>query len=183
MIDTGAIAAGAEFLMGLEALYIRGPLSVQAEYGWNWIDNVVGIAPTGSTFNPALTPTQNYVFNGGYIQLAYTLTGENRAYDRRIGTLAREYYGKRGPYSNALIGGWGAWEIAARCSYVNLNDGSGSNRIQGGAMDGVSLALNWYLNNNLNAMFDWAYDNRYNVPVGTVPGSTSGFGVRVQFQY
>ncbi len=192
MVDTGAIAADAEYLMGLEALYIRGPLSVQAEYGWNWINNAVGIAPTGSIFNPAIIPPQDYMFNGGYLQMAYTLTGENRAYDRRIGTLAREYFGKRGPYSNALIvrdengnlmGSWGAWEIAARYSYVNLNDGFGPNRIQGGAMDGVTLALNWYLNNNLNVMFDWAYDNRYNVPVGTISGSTNGYGVRVQFQF
>ena len=34
--------------MGLEALYIRGPFSFQAEYGWNWIDNAVGIAATGT---------------------------------------------------------------------------------------------------------------------------------------
>ena len=38
-------------------------------------------------------------------------------------------------------------------------------------MDGVSLALNWYLSNNLNLMLDWAYDNRYNVPIGT-PGNS-----------
>ena len=32
-------------------------------------------------------------------------------------------------------------------------------------MDGVSLALNWYLNNNMNLMIDCAYDNRYDMPV------------------
>ena len=31
-------------------------------------------------------------------------------------------------------------------------------------MDGVTVALNWYVNNNLNVMFDWAYDNRYDLP-------------------
>ena len=66
---------------------------------------------------------------------------------------------------------------------MNLNDGSGLNRIQGGVMDGVTLGLNWYLNNNLNVMFDWVYDNRYDLPAGTVPGYTSGFGARVQFQF
>ena len=79
--------------------------------------------------------------------------------------------------------GPGAWEIAARYSYVNLNSGFGANRIQGGIMDGVTLGLNWYLNTNLNVMFDWAYDNRYDLPDGTVPGYTSGFGARVQFQF
>jgi phosphate-selective porin OprO/OprP len=139
------------------------------------------------------------MFNGGYIQLAYTLTGENRAYDKRGGTLAREYFGKPGPYENAwivrdadghLCWGRGAWEIAARYSYVNLNSGSGLNRIQGGAMDGVTLGLNWYVNTNLNVNFDWTYNDRYDLPTGiapgsasTVPGYTSGFGARVQFQF
>ena len=56
-------------------------------------------------------------------------------------------------------------------------------------MDGVTLALNWYLNNNLNLMLDWAYDNRYDVPTGataalsTTPGHTNGFGARLQFQF
>jgi phosphate-selective porin OprO/OprP len=132
------------------------------------------------------------MFSGGYAQVAYTLTGENRAYDKRLGTLAREYYGKRGPFSNAfivrdengnIISSWGSWEIAARYSYVDLNDGSGATRIQGGVMDGLTVALNWYLNNNFNIMFDWAYDHREDVPVGTIPGNTSGFGAEVQFQF
>jgi phosphate-selective porin OprO and OprP len=193
MVDTGVIASDSEYLMGLESLYIRGPFSVQAEYGWNWINNAMGVVQnsTATGFVPLASP-QNYMFNGGYIQLAYTLTGENRAYDKRLGTLAREYFGKSGPIENAwivrdangnLCWGRGAWEIAARYSYVNLNSGSGLNRIQGGAMDGVTLGLNWYMNTNLNVMFDWAYDNRYDVPVGTVPGYTSGFGARVQFQF
>jgi phosphate-selective porin OprO and OprP len=192
MIDTGVMASDSQYLMGLEALYIRGPLSLQAEYGWTWIDNVTGIAPTGLTYHPALIPAQNYMFNGGYVQLAYTLTGENRGYDKRMGTLSRAYFGSQGPYSNAwavrdengcLDWSWGAWEIAARYSYANLNDGSGANQIQGGIMDGVGVALNWYLNNNLTVNFDWAFDNRHDVPVGTVAGETQGFGTRVQFQF
>ena len=198
MIDTGVIASDRQYLMGLESLYIRGPMSVQAEYGWNWIDNAIGINPTGTTLRPALVPPQNYMFNGGYVQLAYTLTGENRAYDKRGGSLAREYFGKRGPFNNAWavrdengnwITNWGAWELAARYSYVNLNDGVGANRIQGGIMDGVSVGLNWYLNNNMSVNFDWAYDNRYDLPTGataaasTLPGHTNGFGTRVQFQF
>ena len=152
----------------------------------------------GSKATPAITPPQNYVFNGGYIQVAYTLTGETRAYDKRGGTLAREYFGKAGPTSKFflvrdengnIISSWGAWEVAARVSYVNLNDGSGLNRIQGGDMDGVSLALNWYLSTNMNLMLDYAFDNRYNMPVGTagnpstIPGHTNGLGARLQYQF
>ena len=198
MINTGTIAAQNDYIMGLECLYIMGPASFQAEYGWNWLDNAIGIINTGTALNPALVPAQNYMFSGGYVQVAYTLTGENRAYDKRIGTLAREYFGHAGPYSKAYVvrdadgnicSSWGAWEVAARFSYTNLNDGVGTDRIQGGIMDGVTLALNWYLNNNLNVMLDWVYDNRYDCPTGptaalsTTPGYTEGVGARVQFQF
>jgi phosphate-selective porin OprO/OprP len=191
MIDTGPIVARDEFITGLEALYIRGPFSVQAEYGWNWISDAIGISPTGLVLSPALTSPQNYVFNGGYVQLAYTLTGENRAYDKRIGTLAREYF-KGGPFTNAwflrdenghLTWGLGAWEIAGRFSYVNLNDGTGLNRIQGGTMEGFTAALNWYLNSNAKVMFDWVYDHRDDVPSATTAGYAQGFGIEVQLSY
>ena len=193
MVDTGTIASDQEYLMGLEALYIRGPISLQAEYGWNWVDNAVGVVQnsTATGFVPFAVP-QNYVFHGGYIQLAYTLTGENRAYDRRIGTLAREYFGKPGPYSPAwivrdadgnLIWSKGAWEVAARYSYLNLNSGNGLFRIQGGEMNGLSLGLNWYVNTNLNVMTDWVLNNRYDLPTGAVEGYTTGYGIRVQFQF
>jgi phosphate-selective porin OprO/OprP len=192
MIDTGLIAANTEYLMGLETMYIRGPFSFQAEYGFNWVDNAVGIL-AGTTFHPLPSP-QNYMFHGGYVQVAYTLTGESRGpnYDKRFGAMGRYYLGNKGPFSNAwfvrdengrLIPSWGAWEIAARYSYVNLNDGSGANRIQGGEMEGLSLALNWYLNTNLTVMMDWVYDNRYDVPADTIAGYTNGFGVEVQFQF
>jgi phosphate-selective porin OprO/OprP len=192
LIDTGAIVERDEWLMGTELLYIRGPFSVQAEYGFHWVDGARGIAPTGLKLNPAIVPSQDYMFSGGYIQLAYTLTGENRSYDRRLGTLAREYYGPNGPYSKAWLvrdengncnWGIGAWELAARYTYVNLNDGSGSSRIQGGMLNGVTIALNWYLNTNVNVMFDWVYDRRSDVPNGTVPGYVSGFGTEIQFQF
>jgi phosphate-selective porin OprO/OprP len=191
-IDTGVIAADNDWLLGLEALWIRGPFSFQAEYGWNFLNGAFGVAPTGTTLHPPIVPPQNYIFNGGYLQVAYTLTGENRAYDRRMGALAREYYGKSGPFSNSFLirdedghvhCGWGAWEVAARYSYVDLNDGTGLNRIQGGILNGVSLAVNWYANNNFNIMCDWVYDQRSDLAPGSLTGWTSGFGIEAQFQF
>ncbi len=192
MVSTGAIAASNAFLLGSEFLYIRGPFSVQGEYGANFLQNCTGIAPTGFTFNPILNPSQNYVFTGGYIQLAYTLTGESRGpgYDRTRGAFGRYYLGEEGPTRPLWLTrdgihnlGWGAWEIAARYSYLNLNDGTGVNRIQGGDMQGVSLALNWYLNTNSTLMFDWVYNDRYNLPTGSFSGYTQGLGARMQISF
>jgi phosphate-selective porin OprO/OprP len=192
LIDTGVIAANQEWLMGTEFLAILGPFSLQAEYGFNWIDDAIGFAPSGLKLNPPTKGIQNYVFSGGYVQAAYTLTGENRAYDKRLGRLNSKYFGDVGPFTNAwfvrdengrLSFGPGAWEIAARYSYTNLNDGVGLNRIQGGVMDGITVGLNWYLNANMKFQFDWVYNHRYEVPIGTIPGFTSGYGMRMQFNY
>jgi phosphate-selective porin OprO and OprP len=192
LIDTGVIVASDEWISGLELCYVRGPFSIQAEYGWTWIDDAVGFAPTGFTLNPKLKTPQDYVFSGGYVQLAYTLTGEARGYDRRYGTLTRGYFNQEGPFTNAFLNrgedgrynwGWGAWELAARYTYVNLNDGTGLNRIQGGVYDGLTVGLNWFLNDNIKFNFDWVYSQRSSVPIGTIPGYTQGLGARVQLAF
>jgi phosphate-selective porin OprO/OprP len=192
MVDTGVLACNHEYLMGLEMLYIRGPFSLQAEYGWNWLTNASGILSSSTPAAPKLTTPTDYVFNGGYIQVAYTLTGENRAYDKKYGTLSRYYFGNQGPYENAyfvrdkeggLSAGRGAWEIALRYSYVDLNDGLGPTRIQGGVMEGFGIALNWYLNTNLTINSEWVWDNRYDLPATTVDGAVSAFGTRLQYSF
>jgi phosphate-selective porin OprO/OprP len=191
MIDTGIIVAPNDFLTGTEFLYILGPLSVQAEYGLNFVDDARGFLTSTGTFVP-LKNAQNYTFDGGYVQLAYTLTGENRSYDTRLGRLNSYYFGRGGPFTNAwlvrdedgrLNWGLGAWEVAARYSHVDLNDGSGTTRVQGGIMDGLTVALNWYLNNNLKMQLNYVYNHRYDVPPATVTGSTQGLGMRMEFVY
>jgi phosphate-selective porin OprO/OprP len=198
MISTGALACDNEYLMGLETLYIRGPFSFQAEYGWNWLNNASGILASSTAAHPALTTPSDYMFNGGYVQVAYTLTGENRAYDKKSGSLSRYYFGTQGPYENGYLvrdeaGGvcWGrgAWEVAARYSYTDLNSGAGPTMVQGGIMDGFGIALNWYANTNLTVNTEWVWDNRYDLPKGTaptvpsIPGAVSAFGTRVQYSF
>jgi phosphate-selective porin OprO/OprP len=197
MIDTGKIAVVSEYLLGTELLYIRGPFSLQAEYGWNFIygQTTINQNTTG------LGPLTYYAFDGGYLQAAYTLTGENRAYDRKSGGLSRWYFGTQGPTENAflvrdadgnLCGGKGAWEVAVRYSYTDLNSGpTGLAFVNGGIMQGVSLGLNWYMNTNLTVNTEWVYNNRYDLPgalngnpgVYAIQGSTAGFGTRVQLSF
>jgi len=192
MVDTGVLAADHAWLGGLEFLSVLGPFSLQAEYGANWVQNAIGAGPAGFTLNPKFVPPQNFMFHGGYVQLAYTLTGESRSYDKRLGRLDTYYFGRRGPFTNAwfvrdedgrLDFGLGAWEVAARYSYVDLNDGSGLTQVRGGKMDGLSFGLNWYLNTNLKLQFEYVYDHRYDLPPGSVSGFTSGFGTRLQFMF
>jgi phosphate-selective porin OprO/OprP len=202
MIDTGVIAAQDMWILGTELCWVCGPLSLQAEYGWNFLDNAYGLGagfPPTNFFRPGVT---DYSFNGGYVQVAYTLTGEARGYDRARGTLSREYF-RSGPFTNfwllgreggGVTSGLGAIELAARYSYTDLNDGKGVFRVQGGVMQGLSGAINWYLNPNFTLMFDYAFDQRSQLPgivTGgpggtngvTFPGSTRGYDVRAQLSF
>jgi len=147
---------------------------------------------TSSTAALSLKNASDYTFGGGYVQVAYTLTGENRAYDKKAGGLSRFYLGNQGPYERAflvrdeggnLFAGHGAWEIAARYTYLDLNAGSGATAVNGGIMEGFSLGLNWFLNTNLTVNTEWVYNNRYDVPSATTAGSTTGLGTRVQVSF
>jgi phosphate-selective porin OprO/OprP len=54
---------------------------------------------------------------------------------------------------NPEAGDWGAWQIAARYSWIDLQD-SGMN---GGEEQNVTAALNWHLFSNLRMQFNYTY--------------------------
>lgn len=175
-VDTGNIPAASSSVLGTELFYVLGPLSLQAEWAVEWVN-----APTVGG-----RPHDTLSFNGGYVQISYFLTGENRAYDRRLGREASTYIAR--PFTpfwavraedGRLSWGPGAWELAARWSRVNLNDDG----IQGGVLDGVELGVNWYLNTNFKVQFEYLHNNRYHKgssPAGTIPGNVDAFGIRTQ---
>lgn len=80
-------------------------------------------------------------FYGWHTQASYVLTGESRIYKVKTGT-----YGQIIPKCR-----YGAWEVAARYSMVNLNDDD----IHGGKENNVTLALNWIINENLLIMANY----------------------------
>ena len=114
LVDTGAIdGADGALTTGLEAALQRGPFTFQSEYLRLTSDRSAEPDPT---------------FDGYYAEASYRLTGEHRAYDgQAFGGLRPE-----GPY--------GAWELVARYSHVDLNDAG----ISGGRQTNVTLGLNWY---------------------------------------
>ena len=63
-------------------------------------------------------------------------------------------------------GGWGAWEIAARYSVVDLNDRLGSpDGVAGGKQAIITAGLNWYVNRNIRFMINYLH--------GTIDRQTS----------
>lgn len=127
---------------GAEALVVFGPFSVQGEYIRTDVNRSGGFSDLD--------------FDGYYVYGSWFLTGEYRTYSAR--TYYRYERGELGrikPRGIVGKGGIGAWEIAARYSKLDLNDGSGDNRINGGKEENITLGLNWYATPTIRFMFNY----------------------------
>ncbi|WP_305908954.1 porin [Methylomarinum sp. Ch1-1] len=122
-------------MAGFEAAYMQGPFSVQGEYGRVWAD-----LENGETLD----------LDAFYVQTAWTLTGESRSYKGSDGEFKRLKPSQNFSLKN---GGWGAVELAARYDQNDLN----SDGHDGGSEKAVTVALNWYLNENLRLMADYRH--------------------------
>ena len=95
-------------------------------------------------------------FNGAYGEVSYTLTGEAHPYKPDSGA-----YGSIVPTHPLSLsqGGFGAWELAARLSYIGLNDNlhSAIAPAAGGNLSDVTLGLNWYVNSNMRYMLNYVH--------------------------
>jgi phosphate-selective porin OprO/OprP len=126
----------------VEGAVALGPVFVQGEYFWFNIDRFFH---------------DSNKFQGGYVEAAWAITGESRSYNNP--QAAFNGIVPKDPFT--LKGGWGAWEIAARYSYMNLNDKLGTATADGGVAGGkqqtVAVGLNWYPNRNMRFMLDWIH--------------------------
>lgn len=121
-VDTGAVATGNVNYFGAELLTTNGPFHMQTEYL---------AAHVSQPSHPAAT------FYGVSSQVGWILTGEHRGYQRTAGVL-----GGIEPHCDFNRQGWGAWEVAARWSLLDLTNGN----VRGGELNNVTIGLNWYLN-------------------------------------
>jgi phosphate-selective porin OprO and OprP len=144
LVSTGALAdVSAAQVYSAEAAGTYGPLFFQGEYFWFNIDR------------NEFAPLPSLKFQGGYGEVAYTLTGETRRYN--AGSASYAGILPANPFSLSG-GGWGAWEIAARFSTIDLNDQlATANGVAGGRQTIYTLALNWYANRNVRLMFDYLH--------------------------
>ncbi len=165
-VDTGAIIdVNSTNTFGLEGLWARGPLSIQSEAMAVTIDQ----------------PTSDSIVGGGYSQIGYFLTGEHRPYDRKLGAIDRVI-----PFANVgSHGGTGAWELACRWSYIDLND----NNLRGGTLQNLTAGVNWYLNPYCKWVFNYihswsnARDFFPSPAAGNIKSETDAFGTRLQLDF
>ena len=72
--------------------------------------------------------------------------------------------------------GCGAWQIAARYDFLNLNDKG----INGGYLSDWTLGLNWFLRSKRQIQWNHGLTNRES-PDGDRNGLIQGLGMRVAF--
>jgi phosphate-selective porin OprO/OprP len=180
LVDTGNINADRMIAYGLEAGASYRQFYVAGE--WYKIDvsrTSVGAAP--SPFDPS--------FGGWYVQGAFTLTGERHQWSNANG-------GFRGirpahPFDPSKSD-WGAWEVAARYSVLDLNDQSGiagktapAGGIRGGLQKITTVGLNWYPNNVVRFLLDyqWIRVDRLNTAGTQIGEDVDVVSVRSQFAF
>ncbi len=132
------VASGDHWRLSPQGYYYWGPLSFLGEYVIS--DQRVSTTVVGP-------PRSAYLEHTAWqVALGYVLTGEDAAF---AGGVA-----PRHPF-NPLGGGWGAWQLLARCSELDVDrrafglfaDAASSAR----SAQELSLGLNWYLNRNVRA--------------------------------
>ncbi len=145
-VDTGNINADGLVAYGLEAggfwknFYAAGEVFE------------IDVDRTGAGTDPE--------FGGWYVQGAWTLTGERRRWNGANGG----FQGVRP--TNAFdprADHWGAWEIAARYSSLdlNFNEGAlgsaavGGDTVRGGEQTITTVGLNWYPNNTIRFLLNF----------------------------
>jgi len=165
VVDTGNFYASNQFLLDPEVAFVYGPLTIQAEYEHC---QLAGARAT-RTAGPALGTVN---FQGGYVAVLYFLTGENKIYNRQQGAFGRVV-----PFENAYLargvglGGTGAWQVAFRYDWIDLNSGL----VKGGNVHNLTFGLNWFLNPQTKFIFNYVpsyIDNT--APVANVNNSLNG---------
>lgn len=162
-VATGNLEVPFYNVLGGELLWVRGPLSVQSETMVNQVQQTGG---------------STAVFLGSYVQTGYFLTGEHRPYDRRAGAIDRVIPNSSLAFSRSgCHEGTGAWEVAARWSFLDLNDAA----IRGGTLTDYTAGINWYWNPYTKMVFNYVHA----ISGGTAAPTAHSdlFGLRAQIDF
>jgi phosphate-selective porin OprO/OprP len=146
LVDTGSIDAAHAKVYGAEAAFGFRNFLIESEYFKYEIERR----------NSVLADPD---FDGWYVQGSWVITGEPRPYDpveARFGAPKQNYN------FNPAAGTWGAFELAARYSVLDLNFREGLTAVatpvggvRGGEQKILSLGVNWYLNPAMRMMLDY----------------------------
>ncbi len=166
-----AFLDGDDSAYGLEAAYMHGPFSVQAEY-------LSRTAEGSSVLNGNNDDLEAYGYN---VQLAYTLTGESRGYK-----LDGGMFDKIKPADKQL----GAWEVFYRYDRIEVDE---TPRLPAGAAAGLTqsninpsakvhtVGVNWYVNEAVKVSANYLKANANDIE--NAEGDDDGDAVSLRLQY
>jgi phosphate-selective porin OprO/OprP len=148
LVDTGDIAAD-------------GMLQTGVELGAAWRNLYASAEAFRFEIDPSAAGAPDAAFGGWYVQGAWTLTGEKRSWNAASGG----FQGVRPAHSfDPSAGAWGAWELAARYSVLDLNHAEGAagaarpaSGIRGGEQRVTTVGLNWYPNRTVRFLLDYQW--------------------------
>jgi phosphate-selective porin OprO/OprP len=201
--NSTAIAYGERWRIAPQANYYNGPLGIIGEFVFERqaVSLTTGGSPPagGAGSNTLIQPNtnKNLNHNAWQIALSYILTGEDASFQ-----------GVK-PKRNFNFGtGWGAWELVARYSEINLDNATFKNPAgtsYTGAYADLSTSaqsahswtagVNWYLNPNVKVVMNYSHTTfDGGAGVGTTPINAAGtnvqdredesaFSTRVQLAY
>jgi phosphate-selective porin OprO/OprP len=166
-VDTGTVEdAEGDVWVGPEFAWVTGPFSLQSEFANTFLQRKNGEDDPNNLW-------------GGYLSASYFLTGEHRNYDPEGGAFERVEVER--PLQD---GGPGAWEVAARADYIDLNNEG----VKGGEQISYIGGVNWYVNDYVRFMIDGAVTQVFDArdTDAAVDGSSNliyGGGVRAQVDW
>jgi len=186
------VADGKRLRVSPQAYYYNGPFGLIAEYARVFQDVSLTDRGAGTTTNtelPIIAGTKKQLEHDAFnIGVSYLITGEDASFK---GVKPKNDF-------DLDKGGWGAWELVARYSEINLDSNTFKNpagnvageNIAGGTTsayaDGTlsakaaktwTIGANWYLNQNAKVAVNYAQTS---FDGGSISGSTaSGTGADV----
>lgn len=173
LIDTGALNAQGASATGFE---LAGQYKSAFIQGEAFTYNVRRYAPVSGVTNPT--------FKGWYVEGGWSITGEAQKYNTQ--TAAFDAVTARASF-DPKAGNWGAFELVARYSTIDLNyhqtAALTADRVLGGQQDITSLGLDWQLNTAVRFVFEGqsVQVDRLNATGLQVGQDYSAFAVRSQF--
>jgi phosphate-selective porin OprO/OprP len=130
------------------------------EFGFETAGSYAGFYAQGGWFGfnvERRLALPNPDFDGWYAVLTYSLTGEEHPYD----PATASFRSLRPAHPLGTPGGWGAWELKARYSHIDLDfnplASATAGGIGGGIQDVWTVGVNWYPTNGIR--FALEYDN------------------------
>ena len=174
LADTGELQANDVSLLGFEAAAGFGPVLLQGEYVRASVDRAEEISWLGDPVRGGSAVD----FSGYYIQASWLITGETHPFSKGAPSRIK-------PDRPLGDGGRGAFELAVRCSGLDLTDTSAY--IEGGELSNTTVGLNWYTSANSRIMLNYVISSYAGPDVEErgedVEGNTSAFLTRVQIDF